>query len=257
MAWEVVYELDWRDAFTALGFTDLSAAGTSFAYDGVTWTTPNPQVATTAWALEAGGLHCRQPSNSRFTATNHNAPHVYATLYGLGANASSPFEADPARQYIFQCYVTSVSLTPVNNEGAFMGIYRQNLGSALGNANLAATSLGQYSGAGPINWARGGVSGAPGNAGRPDRSDAVLTVHWVSAQRVNFFCAPWNGVGDWPTNGQMRSIGSYRSTVDFNNDLMADPVLFRVACAHNSPSLSSGYDGTIERFRIQQQVRPQ
>jgi hypothetical protein len=55
----------------------------------------------------------------------------------------------------------------------------------------------------------------------------------------------------------MRFLGSYTSVVEFDNDLMADPMWFRIACVHNSPTFGSGYDGTIERFRIQQQVRPE
>ncbi len=263
MAYQVAYEVDWRDAFNALGTVNLDSPGTSLTYDGVTWRTPavadgNPvdQVSSTLWQLEAGGLRCVEPDNSTMTATNNGAPHLYASLLDLANNASSPFEADPTLSYIFQVYVSSISLTPANNEGAFVALYKLDFGVSIGNATIALSVHGQRTGGqGLINYARAGAGALPASQDRTNLSVEVPSIHWTSPQRIMFFGAPWNGVDDdWPSNPELRFIGGFRALGDLQNDVVCDPPEFRVACGHTSQTISSSYDGTIQRFRILQEV---
>ncbi len=262
MSYQVAYEVDWRDAFSALGNVDLDSPGASFTYDGVTWRTPsvaggNPvdQVSSARWALEAGGLRCIEPNFSTMTATNNSAPHVYATLTDLANNDSSPFEPDPTRSYVFQVYVSAISLTPANNEGAFVVLYKNDFGVSIGNATIALCVQGTRTGGSLGNYARAGAGSLPSSQDRLDIAVDVPSIHWTSPQRIMFYAAPWNNVDDeWPLNSSLRFIAGFRALGEMQNDVVCDPPEFRVACGHTSQTLSSSYDGTIQRIRILQEV---
>ncbi len=260
MPWNVVYEVDWRDVFTSLGAVDLNSPGNTLTFDGVTWTTPavvdgNPvdQVASTTWALEAGGLRAVSPNNSRMLATNNSAPHIYATLAALGANTATPFAADTTRKFMFQVYVSALTVIASNASGAGVAVYKTDLGAALGNANIAASYLGHFN-SNPNNIFQAGVGGAPGANSRPDEAPQdIPTVHYVkSGMRFDGYCGDLVA-DDWPDNEDLHYIGSYRDTTDLENDVIGDNVRMRVALYHNAAALSpNAYDGTIQRFRILQ-----
>jgi hypothetical protein len=137
-----------------------------------------------------------------------------------------------------------------------VSLYKTDFGVALGNATIALSALGQrVAGQGLSNYARAGAGSLPSSRERLDIANEVPSIHWTSPQRIMFYAAPWNGVDDeWPLNSNLRLVGQFRASGDLQNDVVCDPPEFRVACGHTSQTLSSTYDGTIQRFRILQEV---
>lgn len=260
MPWSVAYEVDWRDVFTSIGAVNLNAPGSTLTFDGVTWRTPaiadgNPvdQVASTSWALEAGGLRAVSPNNPRFNATNNSAPHIYATLQDLAANSATPFEADSTRKYIFQAFVSDITVPGTNESGAGVAIYKVDQGGTIGNANFGWAALGHFN-VTPNNFDQAGTGGAPGANSRPDVApQGVCSLHYAkSGARMDMYCTALVA-DDWPANGSFNYVGSWRPTSDLDNDIVCDNRVFRVALVHNAPTPTpNAYDATIERFRILQ-----
>lgn len=257
MAWSVVYEVDFRDAFTALGETDLDFVGSSFTFQGIEWKTPsvargNPfdQGSSAIWRLQAGGLRCDSPAFLGFSAANNSTPHVYASLEELAANTETPFDGDPTRKYMWQCYVSAITgVSTADRSGAGCGIYKIDRGVTLGNATLTACCVGGD----PLrNLFQAGKSIAPLSTVRADIARSVpIVMYRGSGSYVDGYAGSWTG--DWPAFDAVALVGSYRdSATDNDNDMVADPPFFRFAVYHHDPTLGSVYDATIERVRLLQ-----
>lgn len=258
----VLYDVDWRDAFADLGAVDLNSPGATLTYEGITWTTPaiadgsaTDQVTSTSWGLTSTGLRCVEPDNSTFTATNVSAPHIYATLADIAANSVSPFDGDPTRQYLFQVFVSAQSLTPagVENEGAGVGIYKDDFGGGVGNANISMSMLGHRIGVDGTNFFRAGVGALPSSRGFVLDFDVPTLLYNGSGGSIDGYCIDFD-VDDWPANSGLRKIAGYRNPAgDIDNDTIQDPLQIKFASVHTSASVASLYDGTIQRTRLLRQ----
>jgi len=262
MTYATVYEIDWRDVFASLGVVNLNSPGASFTFEGVTWRTPAvadgnavDQVASVVWQVDAAGLHCESPDNSRMTATTDQAPHVYTTLLQLAANTATPFEADPTRDYIWQCFVSSLTLVQLEDEGAGVSFYKVNQGTAVGNQQMSVCALGHRNGL-DGNLAESGVGPTPNGNRRSDIFLNCPTIHSVCSRRQQYYAADFDaGAGAFADLDQLEQIGMSRlGTAVIDNDLCFDPPLWRLACYHNCPTPSpNAYVGVIQRSRLLQQ----
>lgn len=259
MTWAVAYEVDWRDVFTALGSVDLNSPGNTLTFDGITWTTPavadgNPvdQEACTTWELDASGLHCVDIDNSRMDALNNGAPHLYATLPAIAANTATPFEADPSRSYLWQCFVSSLTLQGIEDEGCGVAMYRLDQGIGVGNQQMTVAALGFRGGSGPRNFAEEGQSATPGGFNTSFALDCP-TIHTTCSRRQMCYAGDF-AAGAFPAQPDLRSIGIARlNTAFMDNDLNFDPPTWRLAMYHNCPTFAgNAYDGVIQRVRLLQ-----
>ncbi len=260
MPWVTAYEVDWRDAHTALGDVDLNFVGSSFTYEGVTWKTPsvargNPFNQDTAviWGLEAAGLRATSIDNSRFTTGNNNAPHIFAFLTELAANTATPFVADPTRSYILQGFVSAYTGISAVNTGAYVAFYKVTNNPAGVGPNFTSSARGSRGGTPPVNFGIAGVGAAPPGYSRLDLNLPVMSVHYKAGGRNMTYCSAF-GAGAFLDNGSLRFEAGHKDTTEFHNDVVMDPEFFRVAPAiHNTPNFSpNAYDATFQRFRLQQ-----
>ncbi len=263
MVWRVVYEVDWRDAFTSLGAVDLDSVGSSFTFQGITWKTPsvargNPfdQEPSTTWALEAGGLHCVSPDNTRFTTTNNNAPHIFAFLDEVAANTATPFSADPTRQYLLQGFLSDFTNEPVVNSGAYVAVYKVTNTPTGVAANFCASAVGERGGVPPVNFGMAGPGVAPDGYSRLDLGNGadvpVLSVHYI-ANRCGTYASAF-GAGAFLPNSSLRFEAAQKDITEFAPDVVMDPEFFRLAPVVNNASNNSpnAYDATFQRMRLLQ-----
>jgi len=261
--WQVMYDVDFRDAHTALGNVDLNSPGASFTYEGIPWTTPAvangfpvDQVTSTSWGLTSAGLAVLEPDDSRMNATNSSAPSVVASLADIAQNSRTPFDGDPSRKYRAEVYVSAQSGITVNGEGSGVAIAMNATvwGAAV---NMEVCLLGRTNNnSGEPFWFS--AQGIPANVFERedlvgDGQNVTIVVADASGLRVR---AGWANIfdgTDWSAPGfNDKFIASgCDGVLDTDEDTVGDAIdSYNFHVAHTSPTAVSAYQATIQRFRL-------
>ena len=266
LAWEVVYEVDFRDARTAIGSdVDLDSPGNSFTFEGITWVTPAvvngfpvDQVSSSTWELDLNGLSVNIPDNSRMISTNTSAPSIIASLADISANTATPFDGDPTRIYRAEVFISSQAFTVAGpaDEGSGIAIGKNN-GPAGSNQTLSNSNVGIQGGTTFVPSFESESGASPANFDRSDLAGSQLDVPvivcaapglryrggFVTSFDTTAFRLP--GITD-------RFCGAGQDGVlSTDEDTVGDPSLgYNFHIFHNSPTLTSTYRTTIQRFRL-------
>ncbi len=266
VAYQSAYEVDWREAFSDIGAVDLNSPGATLSYDGITWQTPslangyaNQVSALTSWALTANGLEAVDVNGGSIAANTFSYPAIFASLSAIGANTATPFEADPTRRYLLQVFVSSSNPT-VNDEYSGVGLYKPN-GIPTGGYSTSVSAFGQRSGTAEIPVSVGGNTGSPASLERVDLTPVgdvsyrLPVLNYAgSGKTIDFYNAPYDS-GEafaWPSNSDLRFVGSYSENTEMDNDTPGDPFEgWDVFMLHSARSPST-YSAVIQRFRLLQ-----
>jgi hypothetical protein len=264
VTYQCVYIVDWRDAFAQLGPVDLNTPGATLTYQGVTWTTPNvansgvDQIsATTSWGLTANGLEIVGVNGSNVAGNNPTFPHIFANLAAIGANTSTPFDADPTLRYRLQAFVPDGNGN-VNFEESGIGLYKPN-GVPAGGYSSTFVTHGFNAGVAGIPSASAGNTSSPARLSRPDLVPAgtvsyrIPTILYASSGKtIDCYSAPYDSAAPfaWPSNAELRFIGGYAEPTELDNDTPGDPFQGWRVCLGHAGGVASGYNATIQRLRI-------
>lgn len=254
--WNCVYEVDWRDAFVSLGAVDLDSPGASFTFEGITWTTPSiantgvdQSAALTSWSLTSSGLEVVGATGS-FVADGPTAQHIFASLFDIAANTATPFEADPTRKYLVQCYVSETDAN-ANLRESGCGIYKVSGGAGAipGGFWTSFCTFGFNGGVADIPSYSAGNTGAPARFNRIDltaEAHNVPTLHYDgSGHLIDGYAAPFGTT--WPDNDEFRAVASASDSAEVENDVPGDPIGgFRVVFMH----AGLGLNAVIQQSRI-------
>jgi len=262
--WDVVYDVDFRDAHAALGDVDLNSPGNTFTYEDIPWVTPSvaggfpvDQVASVSWALTSAGLSVDTPNNSRLNSTNNSAPSIIASLADIAQNSRTPFDGDPTRKYRAEVYVSSIAGITNNGEGSGIAIGMQDTPWAA-NASMSICVIGRQNGVGDdVPWMHS-------NSGNPvifyDRADlsgdginvAILVVDAANIRGYGAFANIFAGT-DWaePGTGDRFLAGGMSQVFDTDEDVIGDAIeTYNFHIAHDSETIGGSYEATIQRFRL-------
>ncbi len=262
--WQTVYEVDFRDAFASLGAVDLNSVGSSFTFEGIEWETPtvansgfNMNTTSTTFALAAAGLVVTGQGGGSIVANALQMTSIFANLAEMAGNSATPFDGDPTRNYLLQCFV-SASSADTNGEEAGVGLYKQpNLPQAGGGFSTTFATFGFQGGDADVPSCTAGSTGSPSRLIRADLLGSAgvdfdcPTIHYAaSGKLVNVYAGSFSDTGDWPDEATLRSIGSYAPVAQFSNQA-GDPVSgwrFTLGMAGGGV----GTDLTIQRARLRQ-----
>ncbi len=262
--WSTVYEVDFRDAFSSLGAVDLNSIGSSFTFEGIPWRTPTAgnsgfdmDTTSTTFALAAAGLVVTGQGGGSIVANALRMTCIFANLADMAGNSATPFDGDPTRNYLLQCFV-SASAADSNGEEAGVGLYKQpNIPQTGGGFSTTFNTFGFQGGDAAVPSCTAGSTGSPSRLIRADLLGSAgvnfdaPTIHYAaSGKLVNVYAGSFSDTGDWPDEATLRSIGSFAPTAQFSNQA-GDPVSgwrFTLGMAGGGV----GTDLTIQRARLRQ-----
>ncbi len=262
--WSTVYEVDFRDTFASLGAVDLNSAGASFTFEGIEWVTPNVansgfdmNTTSTTFAIAAAGLVVTGQGGGSIVANALQMTCIFANLAEMAGNSATPFDGDPTRNYLLQCFV-SASTADTNGEEAGVGIYKvPNLPQAGGGFATTFNTFGFNGSDADVPSCTAGSTGSPSRLIRDDLLGSAgvdfdaPTIHYAaSGKLINVYAGSFSDLGDWPAEDTLRSVGSFAPTAQFSNQV-GDPISawrFTLGMAGGGV----GTDFTIQRARLRQ-----
>ena len=262
--WSTVYEVDFRDVFAAQGAIDLNIVGSSFTFQGITWETPtvgnsgvDMNVSSSGFGIAAGGMVVTGQGGGSIVATGPSMTSIFANLLGMGANSATPFEADPTRAYLLQCYVAA-STADTNGEEAGVGLYKvADIPQVGGNISTTFNTFGFNQATLDVPSCTAGSGGSPSRLNRLDLLGSAgidfdcPTIHYAaSGKLINVFAASFSDTGDWPDEDTFRSIGSFAPTAQFSGTVGDPDGGWRFTLGMAGGGV--GTDFTIERARLRQ-----
>ena len=267
--WTEVWARDLRQDADA----DLNTAGSSVVIDGVTWRTPaaavtgsNMVAADTGFDILNGtGLVVENANNARANPGTLTGNFLYASLYDLAQNSSTPFDPDPTREYLWQAYVSSSNNDGTNTELSGVIMFRPgSLDSASnglpGDDALYRCLYGTLAGAGgDLLEGTGGTSGSPTRnvyrnadltapaASAPD----VPMIHYKGPQSFQFGGGVWSS--GWPDQSDLSFFNTARDPTDIENDIVLHPRYgFFLGFGHVAENTNQDYNATIQQVRLLQ-----
>lgn len=259
--WTHAYTLDFRAAHASLGDTDLNSAGASFTYQNVTWQTPsiantgtNMNVASTTFGLTAAGLRVTGQGGGSIAATGPSFTHIFANLADIAANDASPFDGDPTRMWLLQCYVSATTAAGAGDESG-VGLYKiTNIPDSPSGESTTFNTYGFNTQAATPSCTAG-TGGSPSRLNRNDLAEATSgidydcpTIQYTnSGKLVNVWAGSFSDTGDWPVEDTLRSIGNFAATNVFGQNTTGDPFAgFRFVVG----MAGGGFDSTIQQARL-------
>lgn len=263
--WTTVYEVDFRDVFASLGAVDLNTAGATFTFDNITWATPNVantgadmNVSSSSFGIAAGGLNVAGQGGGSIVASSLTMTHIFANLADLAANDATPFDGDPTRHYLLQCFV-SASTADTNGEEAGVGLYKVTIFPVAGGGQSTTfNTFGFNTATAAVPSCSAGSGGSPSRLSRLDLLGSggtdfdCPTIHYNgSGKLVDAWAGSFSDTGDWPAESALRSIGNYAATAQFDGNVTGDPISgwrFTLGMAGGGV----GTDFTIQRARLRQ-----
>ena len=262
--WSTVYEVDFRDVFAAQGAVDLNFIGSSFTFEGILWETPtvgnttvDMNTTSTTFGITAAGLVVTGQGGGGIVATGPSMTSIFANLAEMAGNSATPFDGDPTRSYLLQCYVAA-STADTNGEEAGVGLYKiDDIPQVGGAQSTTFNTFGFNAATLDVPSCTAGSGGSPSRQNRLDLLGSAgvdfdcPTIHYASSGKlINVFAASFSDLGDWPEEDTLRSIGSYAPTAQFAGGV-GDPLSgwrFTLGMAGGGV----GTDFTIERARLRQ-----
>lgn len=274
--WREVYRVDFRDVFTSLGAVDLNTPGATVVIDGVTWQTSSVAVngsdmaTSVSFGITANGLEVVGAGNGRANPGVVTAQAIWASLFDLANNTSTPFDADPTQEYLIQAYV-SAGNADANHEMSGVFAFREDAldpvsNNLPGDPALYRTFYGFINSVGPDALeGTGGTSTSPSRityrpadfntpVGGDYDTPNVPTLHYKYAGHFQHGGAPWDTVeDDFPGQSDLQFFSVSRDATDVENDVVAHPRFgFFCGVGHVCENSSDNYNAVIQQYRILQ-----